>query len=173
MTFKLRFPETEISHWSERYEYPGEPELVAGPVTSSRSRGYLTKADFLQIARWKTPRSQARCTKNDPKFVEEVTRLALAPSTSDRLRIESVTLLSGVEWPTASVILHFCHPEPCPILDFRALWSVSCDKPAQYDYSLWTSFTRFTRDICARRNVTPRALDRALWQYSKERQRGA
>lgn len=173
MTFRLRFPESEIGRWAERYEYPGEPELIAGPVTSSRTRGYLTKADFLEIARWKTPRSRARCMKNGPEFVEEVTRLALAASTSDRLRVECLTLLSGVEWPTASVVLHFCHQEQYPILDFRALWSVSYPKPAHYDYSLWSSYTRFTREICARRNVTPRALDRALWQYSKERQRGA
>ena len=173
MSFKLRFPEKQIKYWADRYQYPGEKELIAGPVTSSRARGYLTKSEFLEIARWKTPRSQTRCSRNDPDFVKEVTRLALAPSTSDRLRIESLTLLSGIEWPTASVILHFCHRETYPILDFRALWSLRCPVPTQYRYPLWSSYTNFTRDLCTRRDITSRMLDRALWQYSKEHQNGA
>ncbi len=32
--------------------------------------------------------------------------------------------LDGVEWPTASTILHFCGARPYPILDYRALWSL-------------------------------------------------
>jgi hypothetical protein len=130
--FRLRFREDQIQHWAARYEYPGEQELIEGPVAASRARGHLTRADFLAVARWKSPRSRSRCARNDPHFVEEVTRLALEPSTSDRLRIESLTLLTGVAWPTASVILHFCHREVYPILDFRALWSLRCAVPTQY-----------------------------------------
>src|SRR5262245_53945776 len=116
--FRLQFREDQIQQWAARYEYPGEQELIDGPVLRSRRRGYLTKADFLAIALLKSPRSQTRCAKNDSQFVEEVTRLSLEPSTSDRLRIESLTLLTGVAWPTASVILHFCHEEVYAILDF-------------------------------------------------------
>ncbi|MDP3772849.1 MAG: hypothetical protein Q8Q85_01125 [Gemmatimonadales bacterium] len=171
--FRLRFPEGEIEHWAARYQYAGERELIAGPVAAARQRGYLRMPEFLEIARWKTPRSRSRCAKNDPSFVEEVTRLALQPNTSPRLRIESLTLLSGVEWPTASVILHFCHREPYPIVDFRALWSLSCAVPARYDYPFWVAYTEFARGLCRRVDLDSRTLDRALWQYSKERQNGA
>jgi hypothetical protein len=37
------------------------------------------------------------------------------------MRTKVVTLLNGVRWPTASAILHFCHADPYPVLDVRAL----------------------------------------------------
>jgi hypothetical protein len=171
--FRLRFPEEKIPYWAARYEYRGEAELIAGPVASSRDRGYLTKPDFLLIARWKSPRSSSRCAKNEPSFVEELTRLALAPATSPRLRIEGLTLLSGVNWPTASVILHFCHREVYPILDFRALWSLRCAGPSSYDYAFWNDYVVFVRALCDQVGLDIRTVDRALWQYSKEHQNGA
>lgn len=171
--FRLRFPEDQIPHWASRYEYAGEAELIAGPVTSARARGFLLKPEFLQIARWKSPRSSSRCAKNESAFVEEVTRLALAPATSARLRIECLTLLSGVSWPTASVILHFCHREVYPILDFRALWSLQCAVPNTYGYMFWVDYVAFARDLCETVGRDIRTVDRALWQYSKEHQNGA
>ncbi len=171
--FRLRFPLQQIGRWASRYSYPGEADLIAGPVRRGRERGFLTKPEFLQIAYWKTPRSKRRCATNDSAFVEEVTRIALAGSTSARLRIECLRLLDGVGWPTASVILHLCHVEPYPILDFRALWSLSSKVPTQYDFDFWDAYTNFCRTLGAKAGCDLRTLDRALWQYSKERQNGA
>ncbi len=39
-------------------------------------------------------------------------------------------MLDGVSWLIASVILHFCHSDPYPIIDFRSLWSVSLEVPS-------------------------------------------
>jgi len=66
---------------------------------------------------------------NPEEYVKEITAFALG-ATTERSRIEVLTNLDGVRWPTASVILHFFHKEPYPIMDFRALWSVSLDVPA-------------------------------------------
>ena len=82
-----------------------------------------------------------------------------------------LTCLTGVSWPTASVILHFFHPDPYPIMDFRALWSVSLKVPAQYTFEFWWEYVKFCRGIASRSRVDMRTLDRALWQYSKERQK--
>ena len=130
--FRLRFPKAEIRHWASLYDYPGEYELMRGPVADGRRNGYLTAEAFAAIGEWKSPRARKRRAANASNFIEEVTRLALAPSTSPRLAIEALTLLSGVSWPTASVILHFCHPDPYPIVDYRALWSLSSAVPSQY-----------------------------------------
>jgi hypothetical protein len=171
-TFKLRFPEQEIAKWSGLYDYPGEAELIAGPVAAARGRGYLDMDCFMQIGDWKSPRSRSRRAANAPAFVEEVTRLALSPSTSPRLAIEVLTLLSGVSWPTASTILHLCHADPYPILDFRALWSLSTDVP-DYRYPFWEAYTTFTRSMAARAGLEMRILDRALWKYSELHQSAA
>ena len=164
--FKLRFPEQEITKWAGFYHQPGEAELIAGPVAAARRRGYLDTDTFMQIGDWKSPRSRTRRAANPPAFVEEVTRLALSPATSPRLAIEALTLLSGVSWPTASTILHLCHADPYPILDFRALWSLSTEVP-DYRYPFWEAYTAFTRSMATRVGVDMRTLDRALWRYSE------
>jgi hypothetical protein len=122
------------------------------------------------LARWKTPRSAPRVARNDDAFVREVTGVMLTAK-DERLRVEVLTLLQGVKWPTASVILHFVHPDPYPILDVRALWSVGFSHPPAYDFEFWAAYVAFTRREARRLNVSLRDLDRALWQYSKERQR--
>jgi hypothetical protein len=166
--FELRFPIRDIGHWAGRYEYDETPIL---PIVSDvKERGFLTKKDFLTACRWKTARSQSRCRENSSEFICEVTKCALGTST-EQLRIEVLTLLNGVSWPTASVILHFFHSDPYPIMDVRALWSLTTAVPARYEYRFWRDYTAFCRRLSKRCGISMRTLDRALWQYSKERQK--
>lgn len=96
---------------------------------------------------------------------------AAALSTPDeRLRVDVLRLLSGVAWPTASVILHWGHTEPYPILDFRAVWSLGLDALPPYDFPFWQAHTAYCRALASGVGVGMRELDRALWQYSKEHQ---
>jgi hypothetical protein len=81
-----------------------------------------------------------------------------------------LTLLDGVGWPTASVILHFYHSDPYPILDIRALWAVGADLTHKYDFEFWMEYVQFCRTTATQVGVDMRTLDRALWQYSKENQ---
>lgn len=171
--FKPRFPGSEIGKWSALYDYPGEGELIAGPVAAAKKRRYLTFEEFIAIAEWKSPRPRKHYLTNQPSFVEEVTRVALAATTSPRLAIESLTILEGVSWPTASVFLHFCHSEPYPIMDFRALWSLSTEVPAKYSFAFWDEYADYTRAIASEWRVDMRSLDRALWKYSELHQGAA
>ena len=103
------------------------------------------------------------------EFIRDVTGTALSTN-NERLRIEVLTLLSGVNWPTASVLLHFGHTEPYPILDFRALWSLGLQPPSQYNFEFWWAHTQFCRKLATRCKVSMRTLDQALWQFSKSNQ---
>ena len=100
----------------------------------------------------------------------DVTRTAFG-TRNDELKIRVLLLLTGVSWPTASVILHFCDAERYPILDVRALWSVGFHTVPAYTYAFWRDYTRFIRGVSDRSRLSMRTIDRALWQYSKERQR--
>jgi hypothetical protein len=167
----LRFPVTQIRHWAQRYVSPGEDELIARVRSCVTEAGYIPVPEFLDLCRWKSPRTAKRCAENPPEFVRVVTRTALA-TPDERLRIEVLTLLDGVNWPTASVLLHFGMWDRYPILDFRALWSLRVAMPKQYDFDLWWAYTTECRDLAGEASVDMRTLDRALWQYSKEKQRG-
>ena len=107
--------------------------------------------------------------------VEKTGRFQLAEklglsTPAERLRIEVLTLMNGVSWPTASVILHFFHPDDYPILDFRALWSLKSAVPQPYEFVFWQAYTRHCRKLSKLSGVSMRTVDRALWQFSKENQ---
>ena len=167
--FVLHFSSIQILTWAARYQYPGE-ELIALEIAPRiKEQGFLTAVDLTILCEWKSPRIRSRCAANDPDFVEVVSHTALS-TPNERLRIESLTLLSGVGWPVASVILHWCHHDPYPILDFRALWSVGIETPPAYNFDFWWQYTQFCRRLAQQNDVSMRTLDRALWQYSKENQ---
>ncbi len=121
--FRLRFPETAIRSWASRYPADYDAEVETHIAPTAKARGYLTRAEFLTLCRWKSPRTQPRCKENAEDFVAEITRIAFS-SAHERVRIELLTLLRGVAWPTASAMLHFVCRDRCPVLDFRALWSM-------------------------------------------------
>ena len=166
---KLRFKESKIIQIADRYEYPCEETKLLNLKKVVNSNGYLSKDQLRLVAKWKAPRSAGHVEKNTEKFVKEITAFSFTAK-DERARIESLTILDGVSWPTASVILHLFHKEKYPILDFRALWSVTMDVPTQYSYTLWWPYVEYCRDIVKRNNIDMRTLDRAMWQYSKEMQ---
>lgn len=168
-TFHLRFPASEIAALSERYSYPGEDDLFSRLSSRVRTAGYLTKHDLEVLAGWKSKRIRSRIASNDEGLVREVTRIALS-TPEERLRLHVLLALRGVGWPVASVILHFCHKDRYPILDFRALWSASSKVPSFYTFEFWETYTAFCRETAQRVGVSMRVLDRAMWQYSKENQ---
>ncbi len=170
--FQLRFQEEAIPQWASRYSYRGEDRIVTVVAPKARQRGHLTRREFLSLCEWKTPRSRPRCEKNPEGRIRDVTRLAFTTS-DDEAKIGILRLLDGVDWPTASVLLHFCDQLPFPILDYRALWSLGYAKPPPYTYYFWQAYTAYTRELARRTGHSMRVIDRALWQYSKERQRSA
>jgi len=167
---ELRFDETQIAAVAAQYAYEQDDEQVARLKPDVTKRGFLTKDDLRTVAKWKAARAAHHVEKNCEEYIEKVTAFALRTS-SERARIEALTILDGVSWPTASVILHFFHKEEYPILDFRALWSVTLEEPNQYTFTFWWPFVQFCRELSRRNRVDMRTLDRALWQYSNENQR--
>ena len=169
--FKLRFSEDRIQHWADRYSYAANDGRLREVVRPSvLARGYVTKGEFLEICKWKTQRSKSRCAQNDEFTVRTVSRAALATS-DESLKMDLLRTLTGVEWPTASALLHFCDERPYPILDYRALWSLGYADAPHYTMDFWQEYLAYTRSLAAGLNVDIRTVDRALWQYSKKFQR--
>ncbi len=165
-TFRPRFNGSKAPALASRY--PASEDIEVERIgAAAKDRGHLTRDEFLALCRWKTPRSAPRCRKNSESLIKEATRLAFS-TFEEELRIGTLVLLDGVGWPTASVILHLCHRDPYPILDVRALDSLDCPVPSAYDFAFWWDYTLFCRELAGRWRLDMRALDRALWQYSKD-----
>lgn len=174
--WQLRFEPKQIHELVRRYEQQlaergqrDEESHVIEIGLRARQAGQFCKDDFLRVCKWKTTRSQSRCRKNSSEEVSEITRIALS-TTIERLRIDILRCLHGVEWPTASVLLHLAHSDRYPILDVRALWSWGFDKTPSYSFRFWEQYFQKCRQLAVEQGVDMRKLDRALWQYSKEHQ---
>jgi hypothetical protein len=168
-TFLLRFDGRQVKALSSRFNASGDStvEREIGPRVCAA--GYYSKDDFLAVCRWKSPRSQPLCQSNSEEFVRAVTSAALS-SECEQFRVESLMLLRGVNWPTASALLHFGCRDPYPVMDWRAVWSAGIDDLPPYAFPFWQGYTEFCRNTARRHRVSMRVLDRALWQYSAENQ---
>lgn len=174
---KPRFTLADIPNLRTRYnaDHPDEDCNLMRRRDRIRSDGYMTVADLKAVCLWKAPRASGHADKNTTGEVREITQVAFAAK-CERVRIEALRLLHGVNYPTASVILHFFHREAYPIVDFRALWSLRIPQPPQYTFEFWWDYVNTCRRLFAKAqsrfpSLTLRELDRALWQYSKENQR--
>lgn len=169
--FKLRFALADIPRWSAAYSYEDSDARFRDEVRPAvRRRGYLTVAEFRELCYWKTPRSRSRCRRNTADQVRVLTQAALATN-DEALKMDLLRMLQGVEWPTASTLLHFCDRRPYPILDYRALWSLGYARPPHYTMPFWLAYVACVRDLSRRSGHPIRVVDRALWSYSKARQR--
>lgn len=172
--FKLRFPINNLKKYSLSYSYDKgelEDEILTSIRDEVRKLGYLSKDQFLKVCKWKTDRSKTLCNRNDEQTIIDITSIALNHK-NEKLRIETLTLLQGVRWPTASVFLHFFHHEKYPILDFRAIWSLGIKTPPiQYDFKFWWEYVIYCRNLSEKSNLDMRTIDKALWAYSDKYQR--
>jgi len=166
--WQLRFEAARLQELAARYHDAREESALQSARRASEA-GQFSFEDFLNVCRWKTRRSASRCRKNTPEEVAEITRVALSAS-AESLRIGVLRCLRGVDWPTASVLLHLAHTDPYPILDVRAIWSLGFDKPPTYSFDFWWRYVRECRALARKHDVDMRTLDKALWQYSKEKQ---
>ena len=167
--FQLRFPAKDIQYWADRYEYKdlNTPQQVRD---YARQNGHLDWDNLVKICKWKSQRPVGHVEGNQPEPVIEATKFCFT-STNELIRIKSPMMLDGVNWPTASVILHFCVDDSYPILDRRAIWSLSEEQPNSYNFDYWSEYVCTCRKIASKACVDVRTLDKALWQYSKSKQR--
>ena len=170
---KLRFSESEISYWANRYterqrekDRVKEQELIDLTPEVLR-RGYFTKQELHTIARWKSPRRAALTLENTDDFIKEITERAFTPA-DDWTKLLTLTQLQGIGQPTASAILHLYDEGDYPILDIHALWSVGMEWTARTSYPFWLDYIELCRNTANRNNVSMRELDRALWKYSAD-----
>jgi len=167
---QLRFKRSLLVTLDERHGDDSADNALTSLKRRVADRGCLAWDELREVARWKAMRSAGYMEENTPEYVQEITGIALQAK-EERVRIEVLTLLDGVGWPTASVILHFFHKDPYPILDFRALWSLSLEVPNEYDFTFWWTYVECCRQLANESGLTMRRLDQALWQYSKEKQK--
>jgi hypothetical protein len=165
--FALQFPPEEIEPLAGRFPASDERRGLAIGA-AARRRGHYTRAEFIEVCSWKTVRSRPKVAANTPARVKAATSRALAAD-DEATRIEELLELEGVGMPTASTLLYVAFPDDYPILDVRALESLGVTGRTHYTVGFWLEYLQACRELSRRHGVTLRTLDKALWQYSRER----
>ena len=165
-TFELQFPAEEIEALARRFPGSDESALLALGA-AARTRGHYTRAEFIALCAWKTPRSRPKVASNSERAVVHASARAFA-SSDEAARIGALLELHGVGVPTASTLLYFAFPDDYPILDVRALDSLGVKARSSYPVSFWLAYLEACRALARERGVSMRTLDKALWQRSKE-----
>lgn len=165
-TFELQFPPREIKALAARFGDTDDARLIATGA-AARARGYYTRAEFIEVCAWKTPRSRPKVASNSEAEVVDATGLALS-DVDEGTRMQALLALKGVGVPTASTLLYTAYPADYPILDMRAVESLGVKPRSQYPVAFWLEYLTACREIAHRSQVSIRTLDKALWQHSKE-----
>jgi hypothetical protein len=169
--FEVQFPPEQVPELAARF--PPVDESARETIgAAARARGYYRRREFLLVCAWKTPRSGPRVALNSAPAVRVATRRALADP-DEAARMRALLALDGVGVPTASTLLYFAFPALYPILDVRALESLGVKPRSQYPVSFWLGYLEACRALAAQCGVSIRTLDKALWQWSKERSAAA
>ena len=167
---ELRFPLDEVRMWAERYAYRTADQHVIDAISPAvRGRGHFQRDEFLDIYRWKTERMARLPERYSDAEIADVTGLAFRQS-DEKLRLDLLCALDGVDVPVASVLLHVGLSPEYPIIDYRALWSMGSGQPSYYSFDFWWLYVECCRRLAAAAGVTVRELDKALWAYSDAKQ---
>lgn len=153
-----------------------------------QERGYATLEQLVEIVRWKSgPRTLRHFSGPDArKDCETITRLAFSDP-AEGVRHRLLSLIKGVNRPTASAVLAVWRPDSYTVIDFRAVRTLirsgeldrqlsgagQTDPWAAMKQLSYGQYLEVCRGILNRlnsataRTLTLRDLDRALWQLDK------
>lgn len=163
----LQFPIEKTRSYAARFP-AGNDDAVMAIGKAARGRGHYLRDEFIRACKWKSERSRSYAAKNTARAVEEATRVGLSEASTERERIKALRSLNGVDWATASVLLHLTYPERYPILDQRALQAFGVLPRSSYSYRFWEAYLDAWRPLLDRAGVDGRTFDKALWQWSNE-----
>jgi len=169
--------ETLLRHELASEEDRGTARLMTR-LRHARRRGWFSRAEFLTMCRWKSPRAIGRCRRNSAAAVRRASRAVLA-TRSERARVTLLTELHGVSVPTASAILTLLDPRRYGVLDIRA-WQLLFElasvgrNPTGRGFTVgdWLDYLDELRRHARRLRTSARAVEYTLFLCHRKFQRG-
>lgn len=158
--------EQNISSYIDYYDW--EKCLFANGI-EWKKKGWLKKAEFLEICLWKSRRPRRFYEQNDEQSVIKITGDAFHESDEKR-RIAILIQLDGVNIPTASAILSITDPDLYPIIDIRCvetLNDLNLISWRQINVRNWESYLQVVREIANRNGLSARAVEKGLFAYNR------
>lgn len=177
--FQLQPSEADLQDLAEEYwqkagEKEQQLEKAAFEAGEAIRNGDYTLANLEAIARWKSERVVQYLIANSTEKIRRVLAVAASAGSSTGDAVKALLELQGVDISVASAILAAIFPERYTVLDFRSLEALG---HARHDVRFYEEYLAFCRRLAESEVVKPqsdlpaptplRALDRALWEWSK------
>jgi len=151
---------------------------LMGRLRHVKRTGEFTRAEFLRMAAWKSPRARPHYRKNTSARVRATSRAVLR-SRSERRRLDLLMELEGVSVPVASAILTLIDPRRYGVLDIRVwqlLFALRCvdAKPAGRGFTGrdWLHYLAQLRAEARRLRAPVRAVEYTLFRFHRQLQIG-
>jgi hypothetical protein len=158
-------------------EYPATAALI-GRLRHVRRSGEFSRAEFVEMARWKSPRAMPLYRRHRAARIRALSRKVLATRSEPR-RMELLTELSGVSVPVASAILTLIDPRRYGVLDIRVwqlLWALGAvdRRPAGRGFTVadWLVYLAELRGHARGLGVSVRTVELTLFERHRRAQRG-
>jgi hypothetical protein len=166
-----------LAHEPIAEEEPPTSEIIKR-LQHVKSDRELSRGEFIDICRWKSPRSIRRCERNSASTIARITRKVFA-TRSEKMKIDLLTSLQGVSVPTASAILTLTDPLKYGVIDIRvwqllyALQSVKKNAGGQgFTFTHWYHYLQILRHHARSLRVPVRLVELTLFKFHQEHQRG-
>jgi len=167
-----------VQSFSEIYDEREETHLerrLFGQVSAElQHRGFYEIGEFHDVCDWKTTRTRSLVRSNSREDVEEISRIAF--SSSEHLKVPILSILRGVNMPTASALLTVWRPDLYTIIDVRVLSALRFLSHPEIDGAnfdgiakSYSAYVSLMRAISSSLGTDLRSLDKAMWTYDKTR----
>jgi len=174
MESDLKIDHNFISKWHPKYDEIANDEaeyknLVDLTEIEIQEKGTISKATFIRILNWKSPRVKGIVRLNEFNVYER--GVSAAYSAEENEKLKTLIRLRGIGPPVGSTILHFIYPNSFPIIDIRTaetLYYAGRIKSKSTYFSHYASFRSEMLKIAKENpSFTLREIDRALSAYHK------
>ena len=149
-----------------------------GLTSAIKKKGFISKDLGLKILKWKSPRPTKYYDKNSSIDFETITKAAFQQK-DEKIKIHILTALTGVNYPAASAILMFYNQTQYPVIDIR-VWKqlykygllIENSKGQSFTLHQWDTYLNIVRQIAEELSLTPRQVEKRLFDYDKKNQIG-
>ena len=158
-------------------EHPATAALIRR-LAHVKAAGRFTRAEFLAMCRWKSPRSRRHCERSSAAVIRRVSAAVLATRV-ERERMEQLVALPGVSVATASAILTLIDPDRYGVLDIRC-WQLlfriravaGNARGRAFTVAQWERYLERLRGHARALGVSVRTVEHTLFHCHRKLQRG-
>ena len=158
-------------------EHPATAALIRR-LAHVKAAGRFTRAEFLAMCRWKSPRSRRHYERNTAAAVRRASAAALG-ARREAERMAHLVALPGVSVATASAILTLIDPRRYGVLDIRC-WQLlfrihavaGNARGRAFTISQWEQYLDRLRGHARALGVSARAIEYTLFHCHRKLQRG-